>query len=64
MGAVGYNRNNKAIEIEKEEGPIKQMKKPLIGLRNSLLKNLNITSDHHYHIFVNYRFWTSYRKSV
>jgi hypothetical protein len=40
------------------------MKKPLIMLRQSLLKNLNISEEHHYHIFINYRFWTSYRKSV
>jgi len=56
--AAGEPQEVKVINEEKK------MKKPLIVLREELLSKLSLSQQHHFKIFVEYRFWTSYRKSV
>jgi hypothetical protein len=58
------NRSKEDIVVLSKMQSIVEMKKPLITLRQNLLKKLNLTDDHYFSIFANYRFWYSYRRSV
>lgn len=63
MGVANSKNSGEPTEV-KLITESKKMKMPLIVLREELLSKLSLAQQHHFSIFVEYRFWTSYRKSV
>ena len=63
MGAcLPKNTNKKLEEIDDQDtGPPKP---PLKQLKQQLQGKLNLDKEHHFNVFVQYKFWKSYRRDL